>query len=47
MVHKNDVLPPELASDIAPASYPQGDYHRLFYGEIMRVCAARGIEKYE
>lgn len=47
VVHKNDVLPPELAPDIAPAFYPQPDYHRLFYGEIMRVCAARNIRKYE
>jgi len=47
VVHKNDVLPPELAPDIPPAFYPQGDYHRVFYGEIMRVCAARDIEKYE
>jgi len=46
VVHKNDVLPPELASDIVSANYPQGDYHRLFYGEIMRVCAARDVKKY-
>lgn len=46
VVHKNDVLPPELASDIPSAFYPQGDYHRVFYGEIMRVYAARDIKKY-
>jgi hypothetical protein len=48
VVHRNDdVLPPELASDIVTADYLQGDYHRFFYGEIMRVCVARNIKKYE
>lgn len=46
VIHKNDVLPPELASDIPHAFYPQKDYHRLFYGEIMRVSAARDIKKH-
>jgi len=47
VVHKNDVLPPELAADIPPAFYPQGDYHRVFYGEIVRVCVTRDIKKHE
>lgn len=47
IVHKNDVLPAELASDIPPGYCSQADYHRVFYGEIMRVCATRDIEKHE
>ncbi len=35
MIHKNDVFPPELASDIINAGYPEGDYHRVLYSEIM------------
>ena len=48
VVHRNDdVLPLELVSDIATADYPEGDYHRIFCGEIMSVSAARGTRKYE
>ncbi len=47
VVHENDVLPAHLASDIPPAHYPQGDYHRIFYGEILRVCASKAIRKHE
>ncbi len=48
MVYRNDdVLPPELASDIVTADYLQGDYHRFFYGEIMPGSSIRGIKQYE
>ena len=43
VVHKNDVLPTSLASDIPPAFYPQGDYHRIFCGEILRACASKNM----
>ncbi len=40
VVHKNDVLPEELAQDIIPPTYPRGDYHRIFFGEILSVLAS-------
>ena len=39
VVHKNDVLKEELASEIR--SYPTGDYHRIYFGEILSVSASR------
>jgi flavin reductase (DIM6/NTAB) family NADH-FMN oxidoreductase RutF len=35
--HRNDVLPPELAGDIRERYYPQGDYHRVYFGRIMAI----------
>ncbi len=35
VVHKNDVIPVELFGDIPPEYYPQGDYHRVYFGEIL------------
>ncbi len=39
VVHKNDVRPAELAPDIKQSAYPQGDYHRVYFGEILAVRA--------
>lgn len=35
VVHKNDVVPVTLFSDIPPEYYPEGDYHRVYFGEIV------------
>jgi len=35
VVHKNDVIPRELFPDIPPEYYPEGDYHRVYFGEIL------------
>jgi len=35
VVHKNDVIPEELAQDIRTGAYPAGDYHRCYFGEIL------------
>jgi len=35
VVHWNDVQPDTLLSRIDSRSYAQGDYHRLFYGQIV------------
>jgi flavin reductase (DIM6/NTAB) family NADH-FMN oxidoreductase RutF len=37
IVHQNEVDPSTLAKDIT--AYPRGDYHRMYYGEIMVVRA--------
>ena len=39
VVHKNDVVPDELADDIKGSAYPSGDYHRIYFGEILHVQA--------
>jgi flavin reductase (DIM6/NTAB) family NADH-FMN oxidoreductase RutF len=39
VVHTNDVIPEKLAPDVARRAYSRGDYHRLYYGQIMAVSA--------
>jgi flavin reductase (DIM6/NTAB) family NADH-FMN oxidoreductase RutF len=39
VVHWNDVLPSALAPGIQSRAYAQGDFHRLYYGQIMAVLA--------
>ena len=37
--HKNDVIPEELVGDIVPSYYSGGDFHRVYYGEIVGTYA--------
>ena len=39
VVHKNDVLREVLDGEIDASAYPAGDYHRLYYGEILGTYA--------
>lgn len=39
VVHHNDVLPETLLPDITSRAYAQGDFHRLYYGQIMGTFA--------
>lgn len=41
VVHKNDILPPELPADIKAQYYPVDDFHRVYYGQIMNVSIER------
>ena len=41
IVYKNDLVPSELATAIIPALYPKGDFHRLYFGEIL-ACQKEG-----
>jgi len=36
-VHKNNVIPAELDRGIVSDCYPTGDFHTLYYGEILGV----------
>ena len=36
---KNDLLPAETADPVKSRFYPKGDFHRIFYGEIL-ACQA-------
>jgi flavin reductase (DIM6/NTAB) family NADH-FMN oxidoreductase RutF len=35
IVNKNDLIPSELKNSIVPELYPKGDFHRLYFGEIL------------
>jgi len=35
VVYKNDLIPSELEKSIIPALYPKGDFHRVYFGEIL------------
>jgi len=37
VIHKNDVVPDELGEDIPAHFYVAGDYHRIYFGQIMAV----------
>ena len=39
VVHKNDVIPDELEGNISNTFYPSGDFHRVYFGEILVVRA--------
>ena len=39
VVHKNDVLKDKLSSEIISSAYPEGDFHRIYFGEIVNVYA--------
>lgn len=35
IVHSNDFVPEAMIPDIRKGAYPSGDYHRVFWGEIL------------
>jgi len=39
VVHTNDVIPANLAATIKDSAYPRGDFHRLYFGQILAVRA--------
>ena len=39
VVHHNDVLPEALLPDITSRAYARGDFHRMYYGQIMGTFA--------
>ncbi len=41
VVHKNDVLPPQLADAITKEYYPEQDFHRVYFGQILNVSVDR------
>jgi flavin reductase (DIM6/NTAB) family NADH-FMN oxidoreductase RutF len=40
VVHTNEVIPANLASDIKASAYESGDYHRVYFGEVLAAYAA-------
>ena len=45
VVHKNNVIPNELVEEIHKRSYSQGDFHRIYFGEILAVYADTDVKK--
>ena len=41
VVHRNDVLPPQLFDDITQEYYPEQDFHRVYFGQILNVSVDR------
>ena len=39
VVHTNDVIPANLTDEIKTSAYAGGDFHRVYYGEILAVRA--------
>jgi len=35
VIHRNDLIPAKIAPEIIPEFYPKGDFHRLFFGQIL------------
>jgi flavin reductase (DIM6/NTAB) family NADH-FMN oxidoreductase RutF len=38
-VQKTDVVPETFAPEIIKQCYPQGDFHRVYFGEVLRTTA--------
>jgi len=45
VVHSNDVLPPRLAQEIRTGAYPGGDFHRIYWGEVVAARAETDVEE--
>lgn len=39
VIYKNDVIPDNLANEIRYSTYRQGNFHRIYFGEILAVYA--------
>ncbi|HVM62556.1 MAG TPA: flavin reductase family protein [Verrucomicrobiae bacterium] len=39
VVHTNEVIPANLTSDIKASAYHDGDYHRVYFGEVLAAYA--------
>ncbi len=37
VIHSNDLVNANLEPEIVKSAYPRGDFHRVYYGEILRV----------
>lgn len=42
VVYKSDLIPSELEKTIIPSSYPNGDFHRFYFGEIL-ACQSENL----
>ncbi|MGD0112090.1 MAG: flavin reductase family protein [Armatimonadota bacterium] len=45
VAHVNDVLSKTLVKELNRSAYPRGDYHRLYFGEIVNVTAEEALRR--
>jgi flavin reductase (DIM6/NTAB) family NADH-FMN oxidoreductase RutF len=45
VVYKNDITPDKLVDEIRNQAYRQGDFHRIYFGEILAVYADRDAKE--
>ena len=45
VVHENEVIPEALDKAIVDGAYPQGDFHRIYYGQILATYADENAAK--
>lgn len=45
VVHKNNMCPDFLSPYIKASAYPKGDYHRIYFGEILSASATRDAKE--
>lgn len=45
VVHRNDVVPQSLDKEIIRAAYPQGNFHRIYYGQVLATYADENAVK--
>jgi len=43
-VHRNDVVPDALAQAVRDEAYPEGNFHRIYFGEIVAAYADEDAE---
>ncbi|UCE62232.1 MAG: flavin reductase family protein [Phycisphaerales bacterium] len=43
VVHLTDVVPPELPESIKSEYYPQGDFHRIYFGQVLNVSVEKSF----
>ncbi len=43
VVHHNDVQQPNFAEDIITNYYPEGDFHRVYFGQVLGVSVRRSF----
>jgi flavin reductase (DIM6/NTAB) family NADH-FMN oxidoreductase RutF len=44
IVHRNDVVPDALTQAVRDGAYPEGDFHRVYFGEIVAAYADQDAE---
>jgi len=44
-MYKQDLISEALTKEVVSLCYPKGDYHRLYFGEILRVTAYRNYRE--
>ena len=39
VIHSNDILPSKLAEEVLRGAYVDGDYHRIYFGQVLHLTA--------